>query len=249
MAKHTIVAIGGGSLRKRETEKIDQHIISRTGSNNPRALFIPAASLDDASYVKSFEEAYGGNGCKVDTLLLFKERYTATQIEEKIVASDLIYVGGGNTLFLYNTLRFYNVDTALKQAWEQGTVMSGLSAGCIIWHERGLTDSIHKKFVDMGGLAWVPRFVTPHYLREPKRRAIFQGIIKVRGQEGLAIDDNCAVVYEGTCIKEVISLGEVYGARIIRPEGDQVRTIDLDKTLLEHRVEPIRLRLEAMLMR
>nr|MDO8085965.1 Type 1 glutamine amidotransferase-like domain-containing protein [Candidatus Sigynarchaeum springense] len=249
MTKQTIVAIGGGSLRRRETEKIDQHNIGMSGSRNPRALFIPAASLDNPAYVKHFEEVYGANGCKVDILLLFKERYAPAQIEEMILSSDLVYVGGGNTLFLYNALRFYNADAVLKRAWERGTVLSGLSAGCIIWHDRGLTDSIHKKFVEMGGLSWLPRFVTPHYLREPKRKAIFKGIIAARGYEGLAIDDNCAVVYEGTSIKEVVSLGEGYGARIVRAEKGDITTVEFDKTLLEHRVEPLRTRLKEKLGR
>ncbi|MEX2683519.1 MAG: Type 1 glutamine amidotransferase-like domain-containing protein [Candidatus Sigynarchaeota archaeon] len=249
MTKKTIIAIGGGSLRRRETEQIDRHIINMTGSRNPRALYIPTASLDNAVYVTFFEKVYGENGCKVDVLLLFKERYSPAQIEEKIMSSDLVYIGGGNTLFLYNMLRFYKADEVLKRAWEGGTVMSGLSAGCIIWHEHGLTDSIHKKLVDMGGLAWLPRFVTPHYLREPKRRAIFQEIIAARGYEGLAIDDNCAVVYEGSSIKDVISLGEGYGARIMRVEKGEITAIDLDKTLLEHRVEPLRMRLKQKIAR
>ncbi len=249
MTEQTIVAIGGGSLRRRETEKIDQHAIGMTGSKNPRALCIPTASLDNAAFVKSFNDAYGANGCKVDALLLFTERYSAAQIEEKIMSSDLVYVGGGNTLFLYNALRFYNADAVLRRSWERGTVMSGLSAGCIIWHDRGLSDSIHKKFVDMGGLAWLPRFVTPHYLREPKRKDIFERTVVARGYEGIAIDDNCAVVYEGTAIKEVVSLGEGYGARIVRAEDGQARTTELDKTLLEHRVEPLRMRIKEKLGR
>ncbi|MBN2153190.1 MAG: Type 1 glutamine amidotransferase-like domain-containing protein [Candidatus Lokiarchaeota archaeon] len=249
MTRPTIVAIGGGSLRRRETEKIDQHVIGLTGSRNPRALYIPTASLDNPTYVKYFEDAYGAYGCKVDALLLYKERHDLASIEEKILSCDLVYVGGGNTLFLYNALRYHGVDTVLRRAWERGTVISGLSAGCIIWHDRGLTDSIHKKFIEMGGLGWVPRFVSPHYLREPRRRGIFQEIVEARGYEGLAIDDNCAVVYEGTAIKEVVSLGEDYGARIVRAEGGRAAVAELDKTLLEHRVEANRQRLKARLRR
>jgi len=249
MAKQAIVAIGGGKLRLRETEKIDQYIINLTGSRNPRVLFIPTASLDDLSYVKSFTDVYGGNGCKVDTLYLHRGTCTPQQIDEKIMASDAVYVSGGNTLFLYNCLCYYHADAALRSAWERGTVLSGLSAGCIIWHDRGLTDSIHKKFVEMGGLGLVPRFCTPHYLREPKRVKIFEEIIKTRGFEGIAIDDNCAVVYEGHEIKDVLSLGEAYGAYIVKQEGKQVTSRPLDKTLLDHKTEPLRSRIKSRLGR
>jgi peptidase E len=238
MATRTIVAIGGGHIKKGETEKIDMEIIARTGSSNPRATFIPTASLDDTSYVKSFEKVYSKNGCSTDSLLLFKKQYPATEIEEKILGTDLVYIGGGNTLFLYNTLQSLGIDKILHRAWEQGTVMSGLSAGCIIWHERGLTDSIPRKYVDMGGLAWVPGFVTPHYLREPKRRRIFQSIVQEQHREGLAIDDNCAVVYEGTVIKEVLSLGDEYDARLLKVEEGRITLSLLEKIVIDHHHEP-----------
>jgi dipeptidase E len=245
MGRPTIIAIGGGKIRQRETEKIDQYMIAKTGSSSPRVLFIPTASLDDEPYIKSFETVYGGYGCNVDTLRLVKDKPALAQCEEQILSSDLVYIGGGNTLYLYNMLRFHAIDEILKRAWEQGVVMAGLSAGCIIWHERGLTDSVQKRFVELGGLAWVPRFVTPHFLREPKRQSIFRELVAVHGYDGLAIDDNCAVVYEGKEITETVSLGTDYNARLVYREAGKVRERVLEKTLLDDRTEPWIWRLKA----
>ena len=45
-----LVAIGGGQLAERETLAIDKEILSLTGKNRPRALFIPTASSDSREY-------------------------------------------------------------------------------------------------------------------------------------------------------------------------------------------------------
>ena len=53
-----IVAIGGGSIRRMETEPIDREIIRLTGMTRPHALFIPTASSDSDVYCRHFERAY-----------------------------------------------------------------------------------------------------------------------------------------------------------------------------------------------
>jgi dipeptidase E len=93
-----IVAIGGGELRNFETLEIDEYIVKSTGKENPKALFIPTASGDALAYVDTFNKVYGEKlGCKTDSLLLSSENLEDKEIENKILSSDLIYVGGGNT--------------------------------------------------------------------------------------------------------------------------------------------------------
>lgn len=48
------VAIGSGNFQKQETLKIDQFIIQKTGKQNPKILFLPAAAKDDQGYGKRF---------------------------------------------------------------------------------------------------------------------------------------------------------------------------------------------------
>ena len=51
--------------------------------------------------------------------------------------SDIIYVGGGNTLKMMKVWKKTGVDKMLKQAYEKGIVLSGLSAGSICWFRWG----------------------------------------------------------------------------------------------------------------
>ena len=50
-----IVAIGGGEIGEGETLAIDKEIVSLTGKDHPRALFIPTASSDSRGYGKRFK--------------------------------------------------------------------------------------------------------------------------------------------------------------------------------------------------
>lgn len=58
-----------------------------------------------------------------------------------ILSSDLVYVGGGNTANLLAMWRVHGVDRALHDAWSDGVVLCGVSAGAICWFEAGVTDS------------------------------------------------------------------------------------------------------------
>ena len=82
--------------------------------------------------------------------------------------------GGGNTKSMLALWREWGVDRILRQAWEQGTVLSGVSAGAICWFEQGLTDSIHGQSY-APRLPWIsfPGSCSPHYDGETDRRPNF----------------------------------------------------------------------------
>lgn len=54
---------------------------------------------------------------------------------------DVIYVGGGNTRNLLVLWKEWGLDHILREAWKNGVVVAGLSAGAICWFEEGVTDS------------------------------------------------------------------------------------------------------------
>lgn len=138
--KH-IVAIGGGEIGRPgypiETTAIDKQIISASGKMNPNVLFVPTASTDSSGYCEVFRQHYGKRlGCTVTVLNLYSEP-TEAAIEQEIDNADIIYVGGGNTLKMMTLWRRMGVDKLLANAYENGTVLCGLSAGAICWFEAG----------------------------------------------------------------------------------------------------------------
>ena len=138
-----IVAIGGGEIRTRGTAPIDRETIRLAKKEIPNFLFIPTASSDSDRYCRHVHEYFGKFlKCKTDVLFLIKEQSSREQIQTKILSADIIYAGGGNTLLMMRVWRQLGVDTLLKAAYENGTVLTGISAGSICWFESGHSDSM-----------------------------------------------------------------------------------------------------------
>lgn len=197
-----IIAIGGGEIGRPgypiETTQIDKEIIRLTGKKNPKLLFIPTASSDSESYYETVKKYFGKKlGCKTDVLYLIKEKFSKKEIEEKILTTDIVYVGGGNTLKMMKVWRKNGVDKILKQAHEKGIILSGLSAGAICWFGWGDSDS--RRFVDpkadsikVSGLGLINALYCPHYLKE-KRKADLKKMMRKTSGVAIAIDNCCAI--------------------------------------------------------
>ena len=141
--RSAVVAIGGGEIRTRGTAEIDREIIRLSNRKYPAVLFIPTASSDSERYCRRFVEHFGKFlKCKTDVLRLVDEPPFAQQIEKKIFSADIIYVGGGNTLYMMRLWRRLGVDKLLRAAYENGIVLSGISAGAIRWFDSGHSDSM-----------------------------------------------------------------------------------------------------------
>jgi dipeptidase E len=136
-----IIAVGGGEIGRPkegggfypiETIFIDKEIIKLSEKQKPKLLFLPTASGDSSGYASVVEQYFGKKlGCEVSSLLLKKEKYSKQEIEQKILSSDIIYVGGGNTLKMMRIWRKLCIDEILQKAKDKGIVLSGLSAGAI----------------------------------------------------------------------------------------------------------------------
>ncbi len=204
-----IIAIGGGSLKKKQTLPIDTYIVKLTGKKSPRALFIPTANNDDEDYRRAFDHIYGDLlGCRTDHLLLYRRPEDRAAAARKIKAADLIYVGGGNTLRMMKMWRRFGVDRMLIRAAHEGTVLAGLSAGAICWHEWGHSDSRsfsgrkNWSYIKVRSLGLRPGLYCPH-LDSEKRHASFKAMIARERMVGIACDNFAAIHYDdfgATCV-------------------------------------------------
>jgi len=211
-----IVAIGGGEIRTRGTAPIDREILRLSRRRNPRLLFIPTASSDSERYWRHVKEYFGEFlKCKTDVLFLISGGLSKKQIRRKILAADVIYVGGGNTLLMMRVWRRLGVDKLLKSAYAKGTVLSGISAGSICWFESGHSDSMSFynprkwKYINVKGLGLIRGIHCPHYnsmTRGIPRRKHFRDMIRKTGGVGIAIENNCAIEFiDGRFYKVIVS--------------------------------------------
>ena len=201
-----------------------------TGADRPRVCLVMTASGDDASYLARSYAALGALGCDVDHLALFT--MPNRDPEEVLGRSDLVWVGGGSVANLLALWRLHGVDTAMRAAWERGTVLAGVSAGSICWHVGGPTDSFGPTLrLVTDGLALLPYGNGVHYDSEEQRRPLLQRVVG----DGLlptsfATDDRIGILYEGDEPVRVIADHEVDPAegpaayRIERTGGEVIET-------------------------
>ena len=56
--------------------------------------------------------------------------------------SDIIYVGGGDTLSMINLWKSTGFDKVLKEAWQNNKLLCGISAGGGCWFKECISDSL-----------------------------------------------------------------------------------------------------------
>lgn len=98
------------------------------------------------------------------------------------------------------------MDSILKEAWNQGTILCGLSAGAICWFEEGVTDSIPGRLTPLKGLGFLKGSCSPHYDEEVERRPSYHRLLKEgKIQGGYAADDGVSFHFRGDRLHAVVS--------------------------------------------
>jgi hypothetical protein len=78
-----------------------------------------------------------------------------------------------NTANMLAIWRLHGFDALLREAWEQGILLTGWSAGMICWFEAGVTDSFGPQLAGMpDGLGFLPGSACPRYDDEELRRPL-----------------------------------------------------------------------------
>jgi len=202
-AKQIIPIGGGGFYRDAENLELEKYVIRQTGADNPRVAFVPTASGEPDHYVSSFYAAFLKLGCQPSVLTFFKR---TPDLRSFLLNQEIIYVGGGNTKSLLAVWRDWGVSDVLREAWESGIVLTGVSAGAICWFEQGLTDSFSDGLRPLDCLGFLPGSCCPHYDGEAQRRPSYHRLL-ASGEiaSGVAIEDWTGVHYKETGIHQVIA--------------------------------------------
>jgi len=101
--------------------------------------------------------------------------------------------------------KVHGIDTLMREAWENGVILWGASAGMICWFEQGVTDSFGPQLEAIDCLGFLPGSACPHYDGEERRRPRYRELLDGGLMEGIAADDGVAVRYTGTEIAEIVT--------------------------------------------
>ena len=225
-AEPTILATSGGftssgrgPIAWRRAPLID-YALQLSGRERPRICYLATAQGDSPLSIAAFYSAFAECTDALPSHLALYPMPSAEDPVAHLLSQDVIWVGGGSVANLLALWRVHGLDVAFRQAWEQGIVLAGVSAGSICWHVGGTTDSFGPdlRLVD-NGLGLLPYANGVHYDVEEQRRPLLQSLVASGAlPTAHATDDGVGLVDRGTELVEVVS--ELPGAAAYKVEAD-----------------------------
>ena len=186
-------------------------------------VVLPMSSSSDSSVyyaVEPFRKAGIGNLYGLN----FRKGETppATRIDS-IRKAKLIYITGGDQSRFMGVVEGTPIAAAIQEAFRQGCVVAGTSAGAAVMSERMITgnqlrDTTYTstiKVIESGnleikkGLGLITGvLVDQHFLIRSRHNRLLTGVIEFPELKGIGIDESTAIVVKGSSA-EVIGLSQV----------------------------------------
>jgi dipeptidase E len=232
----TIIAIGGGEIgrikvyedghseqKPIETMVIDKKIIELTGKTQPKLVFIGAASGDDPRYFKAVSDHFGSRlGCHTENLVLTDSTKIPNieAIRKIILGADIIYVGGGNVTDLMTSLRKTGADKVLIEAYNNGIIMSGNSAGGCVWYEfydneedSDFNINNPETLTTKRALGLISGYFVPHWNTKSKNEDVegsvsrnsINKMLTKENKWGYAVDEGAAIMVQTDGDKQIMT--------------------------------------------
>jgi dipeptidase E len=208
-----IIAIGGGGFSTRPGDpELDAYVLEHARTTSPAICLLPTASGDPDDQIQRFYRAFHELDCMPSHLSLFRLGARPIDIRERLLAQDVIYVGGGSMSNLLAIWRVHKLDEILYEAWRRGIVLCGISAGSMCWFRAGVTKS-HGEPRVTSGLGFLPYSNSVHWNSEPERRIVFRkAILDGELPAGFGVDDGTALLFHGMDLVDVVRTRHSAGA-------------------------------------
>jgi dipeptidase E len=221
---------GGGFTMEPNNPLLDDFVLSLARAREPRILFLPTAAGDTTAQINAFHARFLGRGaCVPEHLSLFRLREVKRSLEEIVLDQDIVYAGGGSMRNLLAIWRAHGLDRLLLEAWRQGIVLAGLSAGAMCWFEGGVTRSSGPP-APIAGLGLLEGSLTVHADGEPERLPVWLASVRDGTLPGgWAVDDGVGLLFRGARLERLVSS---------RPGATAQRVDAIAGELVRARLEP-----------
>ena len=211
----TLITIGGGEIRNKTTLKIDEYVANKAklhaGDKRANALFVGTASHDSMPYFNSFRKTYTSVfDIKAEVALVVYGEMDMEKIKGKIDNADCIYIGGGDTMFMLDKWKELGLDKLIIDAYNQGKIICGLSAGAICWFTDMYTDyeimrGQSSSYALKKGLGLIKGTMCPHFneREEDFTKALKEGKLN----NAYCVENDCAIEFIDGEFSRVVSAG------------------------------------------
>lgn len=245
-----IVAVGGGENGRinskgikmpYELGGIDREIVRASGKEKPRFLFLAHSKIgrdpsEEEKYINIERGIFGDAlGCDFRTLLIRDVTDEPEKAKEYLDWADIIYEGGGNTAAMVAFWRETGFDLLLRDAWEAGKLMCGISAGAICWFSMGnsgLEEYKSREVNAVEALGFIDAYLSPHCEEAWKRESEIKSLKRL-DKVGLSLS-NCSAIeivgdgYRVICSDPADSAFKPYVLRTFCKDGE----------ILEEKLDP-----------
>ncbi|OWU97494.1 peptidase E [Micromonospora wenchangensis] len=189
-------------------------------ADEPRICYLNQAVGDQPTSLTVFHGAFAGTRYRPSHLALFPMP-NVEDVRAHLLGQDIIWVGGGSVANLCAVWRVHGLPEILRECWEAGVVLGGVSAGSICWHVGGTTDSFGRRLrAYTDGLGWLPYGNGVHYDSEAERRPLLHRLVADGTLPAShCTDDGVGLVYRGTRLAEAVADRAGVAAYEVVPDG------------------------------
>src|SRR5262245_24155875 len=107
-------------------------VLGQARNRPPRICYVSTAGAERAEGIVWFYEEFRGLGA-LSHLRFFP--WPPEDLRSFVLDQDILVVSGGNTANMLAVWRVHGFERVVREAWQEGTVLAGWSAGMICWFE------------------------------------------------------------------------------------------------------------------
>lgn len=203
-----LLALGGGGFTDPAARPLDDFALELAGRDRPRVCLLATASGDASAYVAAFYRTFADRAECAHVSLFQRD---GRDMRSLVLGQDLLYVGGGNTANLLALWRLHGVDAIVRDAYQAGVVIAGVSAGACALFEAGVSASFGAIAPLHDGLGLVPGGFCPHW---HERRGVLLEMVSGGLSGGCGAGDDAALLFVDGELREAVGL---------RPDADAFR--------------------------
>lgn len=214
----------GGAISTGNGYPLIRFMLGLIAKPEPVVCCLPTARGDHLENLVAWYEIMHTLPCRPRHLRLFGPTAALRDFEKQLLAADVIFVPGGNSLNMLAVWKAQGVDKTLRTAWERGIVLAGESAGMVCWFEQAITDSRPERLTAMDCLGWLKGSAAAHYNhpQQPRKPRYHELLTSGELKDGIACDDGAAMLFEGDELAKVVTTSPQATAYRVRRQAGRV---------------------------